>query len=1194
LIGQTLSHYRITAAIGAGGMGTVYRATDTKLGRDVALKVLPAEMASSRERLERFQREAKALAALDHPGVVSVYSVEEADGVHFLTMQLVEGQPLDGVVPEGGLSAPQILEIATALADALAAAHEKGIVHRDLKPANVMVTTDGRVKVLDFGLAKITGAEQATSADSEMPTDVQTREGVVMGTVPYMSPEQVSGLKVDHRTDIFSLGILLYEMATGRRPFQGRSSAELASAILRDAPPALEESRSDLPEGLRSTIARCLQKEPGDRFQSAGEAAQALRDLRSGPSSITPTLTQVRAAGATDAPSTGKRRKEEGFWVAVLPFKHRGSDLGVEALAEGMSEDVVTGLARFSYLQVISRSSTLKHAAEAVDVRAFGREVGARYVMEGTLRQAGSVLRIAVQLVDAESGAHLWAETYNRSFEPDRIFELQDEVVPRIVSTVADLNGILPHTMSAALRSRDPQQLTPYEALLRGFGYYERIDAEEHAVVRDVLERAVQEAPDHADGWALLSMMYAEEHKHGFNVRPDPLGRALEAARRAVAAAPSSSLAYHMLAQALFFRRELQAFRNAADRAVALNPMDGCTTAFMGILMAYAGDWEHGCALAERAMELNPHHPGWYRFSILFNAYRKKDYRTALDVALKINMPSYFYTHASIAAAYGQLGERKAAQGALRELLAQKPDFAAIAREEWAKWVGPGEFLEHVLEGLRKAGLEIPPPDAATPSPASRDDRERAAAQPSATVARDSAAVAIAVLPFSDLSPGKDQAYLCEGMAEEIRNALVRVEGIRIASRTSAFRASQEEKDLAAIGRMLSVDHVLEGSVRTAGSRLRVTAQLSQVTSGYHLWSERFDREQEDVFAVQDEIAAGVVEAVKARLAPGARTVQARPQPRNLDSYRSYLLGQHLRYAKEDHGGAVRAFQEAVRLDPTHALSWTGLAEALALSAHTSLIPADEACTRAREALAKAMVLQGESADGRHGEAFVAFIERRWKDMETAGRRAVELQPNHVPSLGLLGMCLSLHQKPDEAAPFFERARAADPLASFPYMLTALGLLTVRRHQDAHRHAEQALVFEKDDASALYCAALANVALGHFEQGIAAAEHGVAVAHRGGDFVGLLGWALATAGREDEARTLLEELRTRPAEAPQIVSEGWLLGALGEIDAAFVVFKRAEEKNQLWLYYTGVPGFDPVRTDPRFAALVQRLGLPLE
>ncbi len=303
-------------------------------------------------------------------------------------------------------------------------------------------------------------------------------------------------------------------------------------------------------------------------------------------------------------------------------------------------------------------------------------------------------------------------------------------------------------------------------------------------------------------------------------------------------------------------------------------------------------------------------------------------------------------------------------------------------------------------------------------------------------------------------------------------------------------------------------------------------------------------------------------------------------------------MGQHLRYAKEDHGGAVRAFQESLRLDPTHAPSWTGLAESLALSAHMSLIPADEACTGARKALSTAKELQGESADGLHGEAFVAFIERRWKDLEAAVRRAIELQPSHVPSLGLLGMCLSLHQKPDEAEPFFERARQADPLASFPYMLTALGLLTSGRPQEAHGYAEQALTFEKEDASALFCSSLANVALGRFDEGIAAAELGVSVSHRGGDFLGLLGWALAGAGRKDEARTLLEELRTRPAAAPQIVSEGWLLGALGEADAAFEVFARAEDQHQLWLYYTGLPGFDPLRTDPRFAELVERLGLP--
>src|ERR1039458_5913616 len=229
--GTKLGPYEIQSPLGAGGMGEVYRATDTKLGRDVALKVLPTEMAHDPERLARFRREAKALAQLDHPNIVTIYyTVEECDGVHFLTMQLVEGRPLDRLIPAGGLPLEQIVEIASALGDALAAAHEKGIVHRDLKPANIMVSNEGRVKVLDFGLAKDVGASDP--ADATLTPDHRTQAGMVMGTPAYMSPEQTSGRPLDHRTDIFSLGVVLHEMATGRRPFQGNSSARINRSVV--------------------------------------------------------------------------------------------------------------------------------------------------------------------------------------------------------------------------------------------------------------------------------------------------------------------------------------------------------------------------------------------------------------------------------------------------------------------------------------------------------------------------------------------------------------------------------------------------------------------------------------------------------------------------------------------------------------------------------------------------------------------------------------------------------------------------------------------------------------------------------------------------------------------------------------------------------------------------------------------------
>jgi len=410
---------------------------------------------------------------------------------------------------------------------------------------------------------------------------------------------------------------------------------------------------------------------------------------------------QVRAKD-----ETGIVPRDEGFWVAVLPFKYSGSNSDLTALAEGLTEEIVTGLSRFSYLKVISRSSTSRYANESVDVRSAGKELGARYVMEGSLRsQAGTKLRLAVQLVDAVSGAHLWAETYERVFSPETIFELQDDLVPRIVSTVAEWYGVLPHSMSESLRSKGSDELSPYEAVLRSFGYYERLTAEEHATARAGLERAVQEVPAYADGWAMLSMIYGEEYKFGFNAGPDPLERALKAGRRAAEAAPSNHFAYLALAQTLFFRKELQTFRSAAGQALTLNPMDGYTIAYMGMLMSFAGDWERGRALVDRAMQFNPKHPGWYWFPAFWDTYRKSDYRGALKFALKINMPDFFWTHVVTAAAYGQLGERDAAGKALRELLFLKPDFAVNAREEPKKWFDP-ELVEHLMDGLRKAGLE--------------------------------------------------------------------------------------------------------------------------------------------------------------------------------------------------------------------------------------------------------------------------------------------------------------------------------------------------------------------------------------------------------------------------------------------------------------------------------------------------------
>ena len=683
-------------------MGEVYRATDTRLARDIALKVLPSVTTADADLLARFQREARAVAALNHPGIVTVHSVEEAGNVHFITMELIEGQPLDHLIPDGGMPADQTIEIGSAIAEALTAAHERGIVHRDLKPANVMVTKDGRVKVLDFGLAKdvsAVGLEDATLTSAGL-----TKAGVVMGTPAYMSPEQLSGRPLDHRTDIFSVGAVLFEMATGRRPFAAESSAELISSIMRDDPLAASNVRQDLPSELASIIRRCLEKDPRCRFQTAREMSIELRK-------ISQTVANAPSSPATAVRSTpvggsGAIRAEEGFWVAVLPFRATGSDPDLKALAEGLSEEVITGFSRFSYMRVIGSASTARYSGASGDVRTIGRELGARYLMEGSLRQAGGKLRVAVNLVDVVTGAYLWAETYERAYHAEAIFEIQDDLVPRIVATVADIHGVLPHSMSELLWQAGQAHFTPHEALVRAFRYDEKQTAEEHAFARQILEKAVAEAPANSDCWAALANAYVHEWAFDRNPLPDPLTRAHAAARHAVHAAPSSALAHTALANVLFFQRDALSFLPEAERALKLNPMSASIAAVVGMLLAYSGEWERGTATIERACQLNPHHPAWYYMPLFLNAYRKKDYPVALTFAAKVDTPA-FVGFSARAATYGQLGELELARQQLNQLLALVPNYASMVRQRFSKWYEP-DVVEHYIDGLRKAGLELP------------------------------------------------------------------------------------------------------------------------------------------------------------------------------------------------------------------------------------------------------------------------------------------------------------------------------------------------------------------------------------------------------------------------------------------------------------------------------------------------------
>jgi TolB-like protein len=989
--GTKLGSYEVRAALGAGGMGEVYRATDTKLGRDVALKVLPVEMAHDAERLGRFRREAKVLAQLDHPNIVTIYSVEEAEGVHFLTMQLVEGLPLDRLINQNGLPIEQIVEIAEGLADALAAAHEKGIVHRDLKPANVMVTNEGRVKVLDFGLAK--DIRGSNLGDATMTSDSRTQAGVVMGTPAYMSPEQTSGRPLDHRTDIFSFGVLLFEMSTGKRPFGGSSSAELVSAILRDTPPSVTDSRPDLPSDLARVIRRCLEKDPRHRVQTARDVSNEFRDLARNTARPAPPSSSTRAAPSPDSDTS---RADEGFWVAVLPFKYSGTNDDLVALMEGLSDEIVTGLSRFSYLRVIARSSTARYAGRSVDVRTAGKELGARYVMEGSLRQAGEKLRLAVQLVDATSGAHLWAENYERVFRPETIFELQDDLVPRIVSTVADMHGVLPRSMSAAVHFKPSDQLTPYEALLRGFDYSAIFRADDVREVQSCLERAVQQSAGNADCLAMLSAVQTDAYGMCSDVATDILEGALRSAQAAVEAAPTNALSYYALAKALFFQKNVQAFRAAAERAITLNPMDGATTAYMGILMAFAGDWERGAALTEKGMQLNANHPGWHLMTAWHDAYRRNDYRKALDLALKLNAPKNPWVQRSLAVTYAQLGRHREASNSLRELLTLVPNYSRVAREMHSRWLEP-DLVDHMMEGLRKAGLEI------------ADDRAMPSATKSTAITTDTGSGLtradegfwVAVLPFRGTSGDVDLEALADGLTEDVTTGLSRFPYLKVIAQNSAMAYKGRAVDIRAVGRELGARYVIEGSMRKRGHSIRVSAQLMDAASGTQLWAEAYDREtsgSQTTFQVQDDLTDHIVTTVADGYGVLARSMAAPTRDRKVeDLSASELVLRHYAFMQQvslaEHAALRTGLERALERDPNHATAWACLANLYLLEYCDSFNPKENPMERAREAAWRAVKIDPACQMGWKELAAVQFFNRDFTAFRETAERATALNP---------------------------------------------------------------------------------------------------------------------------------------------------------------------------------------------------------
>ncbi|MDX1502505.1 MAG: protein kinase [Thermoanaerobaculia bacterium] len=653
MIGRTFSHFKITAKLGEGGMGQVYAAEDTRLRRRVALKVLSDEMAADRERLERFQREAEAVAALNHASIVTLHAVEEFDGVHFLVMELVEGRPLSRLIPKGGLPLQRIFEIAIPVADALAAAHARGIVHRDLKPGNVMVTDDRRVKVLDFGLAKLIGQPDVTT-ETRLATEPLTEAGRALGTVPYMSPEQLQGGRVDHRADIFSLGVMLYEMATGRRPFEGARSAQIISSILRDQPSPLAEQRAELPFDLARIVRRCLEKDPRRRFQSALDVCNELEDLRAevagrDPAAsaapapgggwirrrwwsvaaavamltllvvvLGPRIGKMAGKGKQPAPAAASTTRldvdrastaTENPRLMVLPFDNLGP-ADDEYFAAGMTEEINIRIAGASSLAVLSRNTALRYAGTDKTSQQIGEELDIDYLLAGTIRWARradgpSRVRIAPRLIRTADDHQIWGQVYDRDL--DGIFEVQAE----IASSVVDALGLtLLRRERGSLDEHPTSNMEAYQFYLRALAINLDDPTESKAQAVRLLLRATELDPRFVAAWGRIAMHEAYLYYIGWEsdgLSPEErLERARNARDRAVALDPTHPWSRLAVGHLLYRQADFDGALREFEAAIARLPNDAEAAVSVGWIYRRQGRFDESVTQLRRALELAP------------------------------------------------------------------------------------------------------------------------------------------------------------------------------------------------------------------------------------------------------------------------------------------------------------------------------------------------------------------------------------------------------------------------------------------------------------------------------------------------------------------------------------------------------------------------------------------------------------